>query len=91
MMDQNMSEGENDKLRKMIADAVMKSGSVGMTMAELLKAVPRIGNQKKHDRDQLLATVIEDYPIERLVVKPANGKGRPSIIHRAIQPADDSA
>jgi hypothetical protein len=91
MMDQNMSEGENDKLRKMIADAVMKSGSVGMTMAELLKAVPRIGNQKKHDRDQLLATVIEDYPIERMVVKPANGKGRPSIIHRVIQPADDSA
>jgi hypothetical protein len=87
MLERNMSEGDNDKLRKMVADAIMKAGSTGLTMAELLKAVPRLGNQKKHDRDQLLATVMEDYPIERRVVKPENGKGRPSIIHCAIHPA----
>jgi len=29
--------------------------------------------------------VVEDYEIERLVVKPESGKGRPSIIHRGIQ------
>jgi hypothetical protein len=49
-------------------------------MSELLKAVPVLGNVKKHDRDGILAMVCEDFPIERSVIKPAGG-GRPSIVH----------
>jgi len=85
IMDVNLSEGDTDGLRKLVADAIVKSGSAGLKMAELLKKVPRLGNLKKHERDGLLAMVVEDYEIERLVVKPESGKGRPSIIHRGIQ------
>jgi len=85
IMDVNLSEGDTDGLRKLVADAIVKSGSAGVKMAELLKKVPRLGNLKKHERDGLLAMVVEDYEIERLVVKPESGKGRPSIIHRGIQ------
>jgi len=85
IMDVNLSEGDTDGLRKLVADAIVKSGSAGVKMNELLKKVPRLGNLKKHERDGLLAMVVEDYEIERLVVKPESGKGRPSIIHRGIQ------
>ena len=57
-------------------------------MAELIKLVPRLGNLKKHERDGLLAMVMEDFPIEKLVVKPV-GKGRPSIIHRMMMEGDE--
>lgn len=81
IMDVRISEGDTDGLRKAVAESIKDSGSVGMKMSELIKAVPRLGNLKKHERDGLLAMVVEDFPIERLTVKP-EGKGRPSIIHR---------
>jgi len=81
IMDVRISEGDTDGLRKAVAESIRESGSIGMKMSELIKAVPRLGNLKKHERDGLLAMVVEDFPVERLVVKP-EGKGRPSIIHR---------
>jgi len=82
----HLAEGETDGLRKKVADAIMASGSVGLTMRELILSVPKLGNQKKHERDGLLQMVCTDYPIERMVSKTESGKGRPSIIHRMIQP-----
>jgi hypothetical protein len=84
-MAKNLAEGETDDLRKRAADAIMAAGFDGLTMSELIGAVPRLGNLKKHDRDGLLAMVCSDYPVERLVSKPESGRGRSSIIHRRIQ------
>ena len=84
LLKSNMFEGDTDGLRKTVAAAIMQSGSAGLKMAELIKQVPRLGNLKKHERDGLLAMVMEDFPIEKMSVKP-EGKGRPSIIHRAVQ------
>lgn len=81
----HMAEGETDGLRKKVADAIMASGSSGLTMRELIDAVPKLGNLKKHERDGLLDMIRTDYPIERLVTKHESGKGRPSIIHRKMQ------
>ncbi|NBT30482.1 MAG: DUF3987 domain-containing protein [Rhodobacteraceae bacterium] len=83
VMDVRISEGDTDGLRKAIAQAIKDAGSTGLKMAELLKEVPRLGNLKKHERDGLLAMVIEDYDVVREVLKPEGGKGgRPAIIHR---------
>ena len=82
VMDVRISEGDTDGLRKAVADAIKQAGSIGMKMAELIKAVPRLGNLKKHERDGLLAMVVEDFPVERLQQTPESGRGRPSIIHR---------
>ena len=80
---ETIAEGDTDSLRKSIAKAIKDAGSTGLKMAELLKAVPRLGNVKKHERDGLLSMVVEDYDVVREVVKPESGKGgRPSIIHR---------
>lgn len=78
----NMAEGDTDGLRKKVAASIKKAGTSGVKISELIKSVPKLGNLKKHERDGLLAMVVEDYPIERLSVKPEGGKGRPSIIHR---------
>ena len=81
-MSANISEGDTDEIRKKVAEAIRQAGNMGLKMSELLKRVPKLGNQKKHERDGVLAMVCEDYPIERMVQKPPTGKGRPSIVHR---------
>jgi hypothetical protein len=81
----NLAEGDTDALRKKIADCIMNAGPAGLTMRELIDKNPKLGNLKKYERDGLLEMVCADYPIERLLSKPAGGKGRPSIIHRKIQ------
>jgi len=88
LLKNNMFEGDTDGLRKKVAASIIASGSAGLKMAELIKLVPRLGNLKKHERDGLLAMVMEDFPIEKLVVKPV-GKGRPSIIHRMMMEGDE--
>lgn len=75
-----IAEGSFDSLRKKTAQAIKDAGSVGLKMAELLKAVPQLGNLKKHERDGLLSMVVEDYNVVREVIKPT--MGRPAIIHR---------
>ena len=80
----NISEGDTDEIRKKIAEAIQKAGSVGLKISELIKQVPKLGNLKKHERDGVLAMVCEDFPVERLVQTPEGGKGRPAIIHRWI-------
>jgi hypothetical protein len=78
----NLSEGDTDSLRKQVANAIQEAGPAGLKVNELIKAVPKLGNLRKFERDGLLAMVCEDYSIERLTVKPEGGKGRPSIIHK---------
>ena len=78
----NLSEGDTDSLRKHVANAIQDAGPAGLKVNELIKSVPKLGNLRKFERDGLLAMVCEDYPIERLTVKPEGGKGRPSIIHK---------
>lgn len=80
----NLSEGDTDSLRKQVANAIRDAGPAGLKVNELIKAAPKIGNLRKFERDGLLAMVVEDYPIERLTVKPEGGKGRPSIIHKWV-------
>lgn len=75
----NMAEGDTDALRKKVATAIKDAGPTGMKMAELIRAVPALGNLKKNDRDGLLSMVCEDFPVGRSTSK--GGKGRPSIIH----------
>lgn len=84
-MSLNLAEGDTDALRKKVAEAIMQAGSAGLTMRELIDKNPKLGNLKKYERDGLLEMICADYPIERLLSKPASGKGRPSIIHRRIQ------
>lgn len=81
-LEANMAEGSYDRVRKQAANAILKSGAAGLTMAALLKAVPSLGNMRKFERDGLLEQICTDYPIER--VKSASGRGRPSIVHRKI-------
>ena len=76
----NMAEGDTDALRKKVAAAIKAAGPMGLKMAELIKAVPGIGNLGKPQRDGLLSMVCEDFPIEKSLSKPIGG-GRPSIIH----------
>lgn len=76
----NLAEGDTDALRKKVAAAIKSAGGAGLKIRELLQLVPRLGNLRKIDRDGLLAMIVEDYPIERIVQKPP--KGRPAIIHR---------
>ena len=78
----NLSEGDTDSLRKQVANAIQEAGPAGLKVNELIKAVPKLGNLRKFERDGLLAMVCEDYSIERMTVKPEGGKGRPSIIHK---------
>jgi len=79
-MRDHMAEGDTDALRKRVAVAVREAGTAGLKMSEMIKAVPGLGNLKKHDRDGLLSMICEDFPIERSVSKPVGG-GRPSILH----------
>ena len=78
----NLSEGDTDSLRKQVAKAIKEAGPAGLKISELMKAAPKLGNLRKFERDGLLAMVVEDYPIDRLTIKPEGGKGRPSIIHK---------
>lgn len=80
----HMAEGETDQLRKKVAEAIIASGTTGLTMRELIDAVPKLGNLKKHERDGLLEMVCNDFQIERLVTKTESGRGRPSVLHRKI-------
>lgn len=82
-MQNNMSEGEYDRDRKKAAEAIIQAGSVGLSIAELLKAVPALGNMRKYDRDGILTQICVDYPIERIVAKTGK-RGAPTIIHRRI-------
>jgi hypothetical protein len=82
-MQKNMAEGEYDRDRKKAAEAIMRAGSVGLSIAELLKAVPSLGNMRKYDRDGILTQICMDYPIERVVAKTGK-RGAPTIIHRRI-------
>lgn len=81
----NISEGGTDEIRKKIAAAIEKAGTVGLKISELIKQVPKLGNLKKHERDGVLAMVCEDFPVERLQQTPEGGRGRPAIIHRWIR------
>jgi hypothetical protein len=77
-MMREINEGSNDALRKKAGDAIMRAGEGGLSMSDLLKQVPALGNLNKQQRDGLLAVIIEDFPIDRSVVKP-DGRGRPKI------------
>lgn len=82
-MQKNMSEGEYDRDRKRAAESIIQAGSVGLSIAELLKAVPSLGNMRKYDRDGILTQICVDYPIERIVAKTGK-RGAPTIIHRRL-------
>jgi hypothetical protein len=82
-MQKNMSEGEYDRDRKRAAESIIAAGSVGLSIAELLKAVPSLGNMRKYDRDGILTQICVDYPIERIVAKTGK-RGAPTIIHRRL-------
>ncbi|NBT33584.1 MAG: hypothetical protein EBT13_17250 [Rhodobacteraceae bacterium] len=83
-MGEHLAEGDTDALRKKVAAAIMDSGSAGLTMAELLRQVPKLGNLKKPERDGLLAMICDDYPIERAKLEAGPKGGRPRIIHRKV-------
>ncbi len=78
-MAEKMAEGENDSVRKAVARAIRDAGSAGLKINEIIKAVPRVGNLLKMQRDALLAGLCEEFPIARVVSKPA--KGRPAVLH----------
>jgi hypothetical protein len=80
----NMSEGATDKLKKKIYEALRGAGSAGLNTTELRRAVPALGDKKKREKDDIMDAILEEYPVERLVQKPENGKGRPKIIHRVL-------
>jgi len=83
MLSDHMSEGDTDTVRKKCAAAIKASGLSGLRMAEMVKAVPALGNMNKMARDNLLAVVCDDYEhVERVQEPPKGGRGRPSIIHR---------
>jgi len=83
-MGEHLAEGDTDSLRKKVASAIMESGTAGLTMAELLRQVPKLGNLKKPERDGLLAMICDDYPIERAKLEAGPKGGRPFIIHRKV-------
>jgi hypothetical protein len=83
-MQKHLSEGEYDGLRKKAAEAIMQAGSSGLSMRELLDAVPGLGNLTKPNRDGILMQVCMDYPIEQLRQSEPGKRGAPKIIHRRI-------
>ena len=83
-MQKHLSEGEYDGLRKKAAEAIMQAGSAGLSMRELLDAVPGLGNLTKPNRDGILMQVCMDYPIEQLRQSEPGKRGAPKIIHRRI-------
>lgn len=83
-MSVNLSEGGTDEIRKKIAKAIEAAGYSGLKINEIIKQIPKLGNLKKHERDGVLAMVVEDFPIERQVQTPEGGRGRPAIIHKWI-------